>query len=95
MAAARVTVTVEATIPAARDVVFRGFTDPEIFQQWFISDWGEEFTGEVRSGSAWQLKGLSVCRHANPTHRRPPTAHFSPSASASASAFIAVCLACN
>ena len=72
MAAARVTVTVEATIPAARDVVFRGFTDPEIFQQWFISDWGEEFTGEVRSGSAWQLKGPSAPTPTPHTVSTPP-----------------------
>ena len=59
MAAARVTVTVEAKIHAAPDVVFRGFADPQLFAQWFISDWGEECTADVRAGGAWELKGSS------------------------------------
>jgi uncharacterized protein YndB with AHSA1/START domain len=57
--AGRPSVKVEATLAASAEALFQGFTDPELLQQWFMLDWGEECEVHAVPGGKWSLKGES------------------------------------
>ncbi len=53
----RPSVRIETTLPATPDALFRGFTDAELFGKWFMVDWGERCTADVRVGGRYELHG--------------------------------------
>eukprot|EP00035_Acanthoeca_spectabilis_P035590 m.35414 g.35414 ORF g.35414 m.35414 type:complete len:186 (-) comp7448_c0_seq1:2004-2561(-) len=57
MAAARPSVKVVAVLPPSPEELFKGFTDPDKFQQWFMLDWGQECTTDPVVGGRYELKG--------------------------------------